>query len=302
MVYALGVDIGGTKIASVIIDENYNIISRYEVESIPENKETMFVQVIKAIDKVMQQANMQITQISGMGIGIPGKVDRKNGIAIFQNNLPWENFPIINRLSEHYNFTQIKIDNDVHLAALAEWKISNLTKGATFVYATVSTGVSCATIHDGEFLRGAGFAGELGLLPVETNFTSNRIGRLELVSSGPSIEEVARERYGNSKILTKDVFTKFYHEDEEAKLIIQSAAKSIAHGLYSIICLLDPQKITIGGGVANNNPILIGLIQKYLSLYVLKEQESSLNRIGISHFKGDSGVIGAGILGLGELN
>jgi len=298
MGYALGVDIGGTKIASVIIDRNYKVIHRLEVESITTNKEKMFHQVVLSIDRVMEEANIKLEDIVGMGIGVPGKVDRKNGIAVYQNNLPWGNFPIRERLRNYYDFTNILIDNDVHLATLAEWEMCNLNSKETFVYTTISTGVSCATIYNGEFLRGVGFAGELGLLPVETSFTESGIGRLEQVSSGQAIAKEAKKLYGDKKILTRDVFEKYYAKDPTAKYIIQSVSKSIAHGLYSIICVLDPKKIVLGGGVINKNPILLDLIKDHLLHYVSKEQEQSISRIAISHYKESSGIIGAGVLGL----
>ena len=80
--YALGVDIGGTKVATVIIDKYGGILNRSEVISIPTDKEKMFGQVIKSIEMVLEESSVQIEDINGIGVGIPGKVDRKKGVAV----------------------------------------------------------------------------------------------------------------------------------------------------------------------------------------------------------------------------
>lgn len=295
--YALGVDVGGTKVATVIIDRELNVVHRVEVESITTNREVMFNQVTDSIDRALKQANISLNEIAGIGVGVPGKVDKTNGIAIYQNNLPWKDFPIVSRLREYYSFENIRIDNDVHVATLAEWKISELDKEATFVYFTVSTGVSCATIHRGEFIRGSGFAGEIGLFPVESAFFEGERVRLECAASGPTIEKIAKEKYNDPSIVPKQVFQKYREGCETATSIVQSVTKSLANGAYAIICLLDPQRIVFGGGVINNNTYLIDLIRDHLAELVIKEQKEALNRLSVSHFKEDSGAIGAGILG-----
>jgi len=300
MSYTLGIDIGGTKIASVIIDRSYNIISRVEVESVNKDRESLFNQVIKAIDLTIAKTSLTMTDLVGVGVGVPGKIDKKKGVAIYQNNIPWENFPIVSRLQKEYSIKNVWLDNDVYLATLAEWKVSNISKNATFVYLTVSTGISCSIIHRGHFLRGDGFAGEIGLLPVETEVFKSKIDRLEQVASGPAIEKAARKLSFNKNINAKEVFEEYYEDNKKANQIILSATKSIAHGVYSIICLLDPQQIVFGGGVINNNPVMIELIKEQLTNFIVKEQKSSLDNVKLSHFTQNAGVIGAGIYAFKE--
>ncbi len=187
--YALGVDIGGTKIATVIIDQYGKIYKRSEVASDPSDEEKMFEQVIKSIEMVLEGSKIHLKDIEGMGVGVPGKVDRENGIAIFQNNLPWRDFPIVSRLQDYFSFENIVIDNDVYMATFAEWKVSNTNKQDTFVYLTISTGISCAIIHKGSFMRGNGFAGELGLCRVLAVPSLIGFENLEKSASGPAIKK-----------------------------------------------------------------------------------------------------------------
>ncbi len=293
--YALGVDIGGTKIATVLMNRNGEIKQRSEVASDPSDKERMFSQVTKSIEMVLEKSKVTISEINGIGIGVPGKVDRKNGIAIYQNNLPWKDFPIVNRLKEYFSIKKVVLDNDVYMAAFAEWRCSDSEKDNTFVYITVSTGISCSIIHRGEFLRGNGFAGELGLFPVSAKSSVNSIERLEKVASGPAIQKLAEQRISNPDLTTQDFFKEYVDDNSVAKVLMDEITDSLAHGLYSIICLLDPHKVVFGGGVINNNPFLLELIKESLTRYLIAEQLHSLDNLFTSKLKGDSGVIGAGL-------
>ncbi|MBO0600581.1 ROK family protein [Sporosarcina sp. E16_3] len=298
MAYALGVDIGGTKIATVLIDQNGEIYNRSEVASDPSDKEKMFTQVIKSIEKVLKDSQVHLNDIKGMGVGIPGKVDRENGIAVFQNNLPWRNFPIVSRLQDYFSIKNIVIDNDVYMATFAEWKVSNINRLDTFVYVTVSTGISCSIIHQGSFIRGNGFAGELGLFPVLAKSSVNGVDNLEKSASGPAIKKLAEKRFNNPAVTTSEFFAKYEVNDEEAKALMNEVVESLAHGIYSIICLLDPHRIVLGGGVINNNPYLVDLLKDSLKQYLIPEQQQSLERLFTSELKGDSGIIGAGLKGI----
>lgn len=298
MAYALGVDIGGTKIATIIIDENGKIYKRAEVPSDSSHKEKMFDQVIRSIELVLEESQISISEIKGIGVGVPGKVDRENGVAVFQNNLPWENFPIANRLREYFSIDNIVVDNDVYMATFAEWKVSNTNEQDTFVYLTVSTGISCSIIHKGSFLSGNGFAGELGLLPVATKLAPNGIERLEKVAAGPAMQKFASEKLKTPALTTKDFFGEYEAGNPEAKELLEGIANSLAHGIYSIISLLDPHKIVLGGGVINNNPFLLDLIKESLKDYLIPEQQHALAHLYVSELKGDSGVVGAGMKGI----
>src|SRR5699024_110764 len=170
---------------------------RVEVKSNPISEETMFQQVVYSIEKLIKQANISLKNIKGIGIGVPGKIDRENGIAIYQNNLPWRHFPIVERSKKHFPIEHVVIDNDVHLAAWDEWIALEKKKSVTtFVYVTISTGISCAIIQYGKFIRGNGFAGELGLIPVN-HHTGHHVDKLENIASGPAIAKHAQEIFSD---------------------------------------------------------------------------------------------------------
>jgi glucokinase len=280
---AIGVDIGGTKIAAGIIAKSGELLHRAEVKSDPSNRENMFSQVATAVEQVLEGTSF--SEIEGIGVGVPGKVDRENGIAVFQNNLPWQQFPIADRLQEQFGAKTITIDNDVYMAAFAEWKAAQGKTNETFVYVTISTGIACSIIHQGSFFRGAGFAGELGLIPV---LSKDGNERLEKIAAGPGIQKIAG-------IPTKDVFTGYLKGSKEFQTIIDEMADHLAQGLYSISSLIDPHKMVFGGSVIVNNPFLLELIKEKLKIYQLPEQQHLIDQMSISTLAQNNGVVGAGL-------
>ncbi|MFD9626610.1 ROK family protein [Peribacillus muralis] len=292
---AIGIDIGGTKIAAGIITESGELLKREDVKSDPSDRENMFARVLEAVEQVLKKSSFSLADIEGIGVGVPGKVDREKGIAIFQNNLPWEQFPITARLREQFGLEQIQIDNDVYMAAFAEWKAAKVKRSETFVYVTISTGISCSIIQDGSFFRGAGFAGELGLIPVLSKTDNKGNKRLEKVAAGPAIEKLAEKALQVEQISTKEVFAGYAKGTCEYLPFIEEVTDNLAQGLYTISCLLDPHKMVFGGSVIVNNPFLLELLKEKLQNYQLPEQQHILGQMSISKLRQDNGVVGAGL-------
>lgn len=295
MKYAIGIDIGGTKIAAGIINEKGDLIQKEIVPSEPFDKEIMFSQVISCVEQLLNHSSIPQDSIYGVGAGIPGKVDREKGIAVFQNNLSWSNFPIVKRLKEALKIENIIIDNDVYMAAFAEWREANIQNDELFVYCTVSTGISCSIVQGGEFIRGAGFAGEIGLIPVPALGDENMLIRLEQSAAGPAIQKRAREVYQNNLYTTKDLINSYHDGDATARKIIDEMVTSLAHGVYVINSLLDPHMIVFGGSVATNNPFLLKLLKEKLSMLLIDEQKHILEGMYISHLGNEQGIVGAGL-------
>ncbi|MFZ7945211.1 ROK family protein [Neobacillus sp. 19] len=292
---AIGIDIGGTKVAAGIISESGELLKRAEVKSDASDREKMFASVVEAVEQLLRDSSFSIADMAGIGVGVPGKVDRENGIAVFQNNLPWADFPVKARLQEQFGLERIMLDNDVYMAAFAEWKTAGGDCEETFVYMTISTGISCSIIHNGSFLRGAGFAGELGLFPILSNAAGRKLERLEKAAAGPAIEKLAAETLQVGNLSTKDVFDRYFAGVEEYQPIIDEVTDNWAQGLYAISCLVDPHKLVFGGSVIANNPGLLEIVKEKLKNYQITEQQHLLDYMSISTLKQDNGVVGAGL-------
>ena len=293
MKVAVGIDIGGTKVAVALINENGEIVSRSQSPSQTASAESLYQGVVQLVDKVLNDNDLRIQDTYGIGVGLPGKVDVENGVAIFQNNIPWANFPIVERLKETYGDIPVKIDNDVKVAAYAEYRMLNLKPTDMFGYVTVSTGIAATNIVNNTILRGEGFSGEIGFVKVPY---FECLEALEVACSGVGIERTGREIYEDETLTTKDVFDKWRNGEEAACRIIEETAMGLASVLHGMVCLLDPKTIVFGGSVSNYNPDFIELVKEELAELLHHEQKHILKHIQASTIKGDNGIIGAGLL------
>lgn len=287
--YALGIDIGGTKVAVAVVDRDGQILHRHELPSDTSSAEALFETVLNGIRAVLETSELAMDDFYGVGAGVPGKVDHVNGVAVFQNNIPWGNFPFVDRLKEEFGEDlKVLIDNDVKVAAYAEYAMRNLSADETFTYVTISTGLAATTIVNNTILRGAGFSGEIGFLPLKDE--EGYIG-LENYAAGPAIQAA----YLGAES-TKEVFQNAGAGDEEALAIIKDRAHAMAVGIYSIVCMLDPNMIVLGGSVAYHNPEFVAEIIEQLREFVIDEQSHILKNVVRTVLGGDNGVIGAGML------
>lgn len=293
MKQSIGIDIGGTKVAIAIIDEQGGIHHRYEIKSETSSAETLFQSIVEAVNHVLSNAELTIDDVEGIGIGIPGKVDALNGVAVYQLNIPWTNFPVVERFKEVFNVKKIRIDNDVKVAAYAEYRLANVAQDELFGYVTISTGIAAANILNHEILRGSGFSGEIGFYPVPS---SMGLKPLEKVAAGPAIQEFAQTLYQDTTLTTKDVFDRYLKGESHAIEAVNQSVYAVALGIYSMICLLDPKVIKLGGSVATHNPCYVERIKETLNTLMHDEQKHVLANISASTLTGDSGIVGAGLL------
>lgn len=293
MKVAIGLDIGGTKVAVALVTQEGKIISRRQTPSRVGSAEALYQCVVDLINEELAFNHLTIEDTYGIGVGLPGKVDVVNGVAIFQNNIPWANFPIVERLKATYGDIPVKIDNDVKVAAYAEYRLLQPAPTDMFAYVTLSTGIAATNIVDNTILRGEGFSGEIGFVPVPYFGT---LAPLEKACAGGGIEKKARELYHDDSLSTKDVFMKWRQQEEEATQIIHETAKGIAAALHFMVCLLDPKAIVFGGSVSNYNSDFIELVRDTLAMSLHEEQKHILEHITTSEIKGDNGIIGAALL------
>lgn len=293
MKQAIGIDIGGTKVAIALINESGEIHHRYEMKSNVTSAEALFQSIVKGVQLVLERAGIAIDAVEGIGVGVPGKVDVDNGVAVYQNNIPWTDFPVVKRLQEAFGIERVKIDNDVKVAAYAEYRLANISPKDMFGYITISTGIACTNIVNDQILRGSGFSGEIGFLPVPS---SVGLRPLEEVAAGPGIQAYARSLYQDDTLVTKDVFDRYLQGEPKAIEAINQSAMGVAVGIFSMICLVDPKAIVLGGSVALKNPFYVERIKSILGEMVHPEQKHVLEQFKVSQLGSDNGIVGAGML------
>ncbi|PTX58489.1 ROK family protein [Melghirimyces profundicolus] len=149
---------------------------------------------------------------------------------------------------------------------------------------TFSTGIACCTIYRGEIIRGVGFSGEIG----QARFTEKG-DRLEQEASGSAIRRLAESMETDVDSLIQ----KYLQGDDNP---VERLVDQWSRVIYAIICLLDPQRLVLGGGVIRHHPGLLEKVKERLQLYILTEQKVALERLVLGSPDGLSGCVGAGML------
>lgn len=291
--YRLGADLGGTKLALALVNAAGELVCVEQVPTEKENAEALFQFLVREIRSFLKKHEVDLADLTGLGLGLPGKVDREAGIAVFQMMIPWPNFPIVERLQAEFPGLPLAIDNDVAVAVRAEFADSGLKPEDVFSYLTLSTGMSVQTMWQGKILRGAGFAGEAALVPAY--FDSER-PLIQDLTSGNGIAQRGQKVFQDESLTTADVFEKAAAGNEQGQKIIEEGALALAFSVYQIFAFYDPTLLVLGGSLAQKQPAYIEKMKAYLKNLLYPGQETALERIKISNLGSENGVLGAALL------
>lgn len=310
--YKIGVDVGGTNVKVALVDKTGSIVYSDTVPTRAEmGYEYTISNMIKAIYDVMKEAKVTISNVEGIGFGFPGQIDCDNGIVRIAPNIPgWINIPIAEIVSKEFG-VPVKVDNDVRCAALAELNYG-AGKGATnMICITVGTGIGSGLIVNGKLVRGASnAAGEIGHIKLQMNdgplCGCGDQGCLEAFASGPAIVAMAEEYVKGGKStkyreLAKNEITPYYvceaakQGDVVAKKIFETMGTYIGIGLSSVVNLLNPEKIVVGGGVADAGEFLFAPIRETLKKRSMPIQGAAVQVVH-AELGNSAGVIGASLL------
>jgi glucokinase len=265
---ALGVDIGGTKVAVGLVNSRGQIRHAARAPMAARGEaEQGFRAVLNAIDSVMPQA--RAARVRAIGVCAPGWVESEKGVLLSATNLPcWRNFPLARKIEKHYGLPT-RLTNDASAAALAEAKWGAGARHESVFYVSLGTGIGTAMVRDGEIYHGrAGGGCEGGHMTV--NFSGplcgcGKRGCIEMYASGTAISRRARSLLGStrnkqSRMLNiaggkiSDVTAETVNKaaragDKLAVQVLQEAADHLAIWLGNIIDLLEPEVIIVGGGI-----------------------------------------------------
>ena len=313
MVKRIGIDVGGTNVKIALVDGDGKIIYSNSVPTYAQMGYEYTVNNIKqAIKDLMKETNTEAKDIQGIGFDFPGQVDCKTGVVKLAPNIPgWVNVPIAQMIEEEFHIPT-RIDNDVRCAALGELKFGAGRGCENFVCITVGTGIGSGLVINGKVVRGAAnAAGELGHIKLQMEdgplCGCGDSGCLEAFASGPSIVAMAqeylkggksakfRELAGDGEITPYIVAKAAEAGDPVAKRIFEKMGYYIGMGLTSVINLLNPEKIIIGGGVAECGDLLLDPIRRTINDRAMKVQRESVEIVP-AELGNSAGVIGASML------
>jgi glucokinase len=276
-VLTLGLDVGGTKVLGVVLDDADTVLAEHKQ---PTRRDSAgLVEGVVAVATTLCRENPGIT---AAGIGAPGLVDR-SGTLRFAPNLPGVvELPIGQKLAEALGLP-VRADNDATCAAWAEHQRGAAAGTDTSLLVTIGTGIGGGLVVDGRLVRGAnGFAGEVGHMVVDDDGISCPCGRKgcwERYASGSALGEQARavvaegggrrfvELAGGdpAEVAGEHVTAAASEGDPEAIAVLDRFADWFALGLGNLVHVFDPSRCVIGGGLVAAGDVVLGPIRKSLS-------------------------------------
>lgn len=307
--YAVGVDLGGTKVATALVRRDGLVVDQV-IE--PTQKEKGFENVIDRMGaSIRAMLKRTDSPASGIGVGAAGSTDSQQGVVVAASNLGWENAPLRDMLCERIGDEwreRIWVDKDTNAAVLGEMMYGAGRGSEHIFYVTVGTGIGGGMILDGSIYHGASDGasdfGHLVLDPDGIVCGCGKRGCVETLASGVAIARMAREALNapdSTTILTgldpglitaHDVTVAAKNGDQLAKEIFTQAGYWLGRALAYYVDLNNPERIIIGGGVMGAGDLLLEPVRQTTYKFALPNNAAAAQIIPAG-LGSDSGVIGA---------
>lgn len=300
----MGLDVGGTTVKGIIVDEKGKI---YCEDNIPTRVgEELADCVVELADTLVRATGKTYSQISGAGVCCPGIID-KNGAVVFSGNLHLKNYPLKKLLSGRLK-VPVKVLNDGNAAALGEAKFGAGKSYKNSILVTLGTGVGGGIVIDGKLLEGNKGAGaEIGHMVIERggeNCTCGRRGCFEAYCSARALtartkwameEDTGSEMWKTYEYATADGRAAFEYMDTDrtARLVVNRYLTYLASGLTSLANIFRPEIILIGGGVAAQGTRLTSALQKLVDAEIFGGPEYAPVKIECAKLGNRAGGYGA---------
>jgi glucokinase len=331
---ALGIDIGGTKVAAAIVDGRGTVLASDRGPVAPESNEEGLASICAVVDRLLAALPEARERLGGIGAGAPGAVDWQRGVLRGATNLRWRDLPLADALRARYGLATV-FDNDVNVAAWGErWfgasrapkeaddggaAVRDGAPGAPqdapnehLVFITVGTGIGSGLIEAGRIVRGRGGAGEIGHIPLFEDGPRCRCGLtgcLEALAAGPAFAAAGQRAAaqgaapvllgmagGDAAAVTAELVVRAaVAGDAGARNVLDREGYYLALAVLIAGRMLDPEVMVIGGGVAEAGELLFDAL--WTNLARLRPRGPAPQRYAIPARLGpDAGAIGAAAL------
>lgn len=308
MKYYAGVDIGGMSIKIGIVNEEGLIVAESFFETKREEIQKTIDKILKEISQLENEKNIKVEAI---GIGIPGVTNTYDGIVVSAVNLGWKNIKLVEEFSKKTNL-KVQILNDANAAAFGEYKFGfkhdNNLNG--YVLITLGTGIGSGIIINDKLYLGYGSAaGELGHMTLKEKGLKCNCGNLgcfeKYASATALMSQIKRACKNNENSILAKIskekntyngsiaFEALEKNCPIAEKVIDKYTEYISSGLISVINILHPEYISIGGGVSKAGKPLIDRIQAKVDNYVEKSGFYPKIKILKANLMNNAGIIGA---------
>lgn len=311
--HAIGVDIGGTKIAVGVVDENGAIVAQTRRATAPQDPASIDTAIADAVAELAVDH-----EFHAVGLAAAGFVSSDRNNVLFAPNIAWREYPLGEKVSAQLGRDDITVvvENDANAAGWAEFVYGAGRDTRTMVLLTIGTGLGAAMIVEGALVRGAyGFAAELGHMRVVPNghpCGCGHRGCWEQYASGSALVREARraalerqvraarllELAGGdaSKIQGPHVTAAALDGGELAIELLGDLGSWIGQGCASLAAILDPEVFVIGGGVIAAGDLLLGSARDAYQDHLPALGHRPVAPIVAAHMGNDAGIVGAAAL------
>ncbi len=307
MSLAIGVDVGGTKVAAGVVDESGTVLARTRrptPSTSPDDVEKTIAEVVAEL-----RADHEVVAV---GIGAAGFIDAERATVLFAPNLAWRDEPLRAEVSGLVDLPVV-VENDANAMAWGEYRFGAGQGETNLVCVTVGTGIGGGIVLDGRLYRGAsGIAAEVGhtqRVPDGRRCGCGLRGCWEQYCSGRALLHEAREiadvhkAYaarllelggGRPEGIEAEHVTVAAREGDPAALdCFAEVGRALGQGLADLLAVLDPGRFVVGGGVADAGELLLAPAREAFAAQVTGAGHRPLPEIVLAHLGNDAGLVGA---------
>ena len=304
---AIGVDIGGTKVAGGVVDDTGAVIDRERQDGPGENVEETESIIVDVVERLQARHD----DVQAVGIGAAGWIANDHATVLFSPHLAWRNEPLRDALAERIGLPLI-VENDANAAAWAEYRFGAAQDEPVVVCVTLGTGIGGGLVVNGAVYRGAyGIACEYGhmtLVPEGRRCACGNVGCWEMYASGRALARDARELAlespaaaarmidlaGSVGALTGAVVTAAAAAgDPAAESICTTMGRWLGRGLANLAAVIDPSIFVIGGGVSEAGELLLRPAREEFAHTLTGRGFRPRASVALAALGPDAGLVGA---------
>lgn len=311
--YAVGVDVGGTKIAAGVVDSAGRILSRSVLPCPGDGRPDDVVAVVaEAVRAAVSRPPVALGEVAGVGLGCAGHVNGPEGVVLTSSNLEgWDGFPLRDVVADLLGLP-VCLENDANCAALAEHRFGAGRGTRHMCYVTVSTGCGMGIVVDGRLYVGAtGTAGELGHTVVAADgprCACGKRGCVMALACGMAVSSMAKEALeagtpsalrdvllDAGEVTCEDVAAAASRGDRLARELIETCGRYLGIALSTVVQVLNPELIVLGGGLTRMGKLLLDPCRAAL-LENVHPVLADACRLAHAQLGPDAGLVGAATL------
>lgn len=293
----IGIDIGGTDTKIGLVDIHQKLLASAVIPTVCGKPEEMIGAIGRRALELLEEHGIAMEQCVGAGIGVPGTVDRKNGVVRYSNNICWENVELVKAMGAYLPIP-VQIANDADCAALGEAAAGAGREYQDVVMITLGTGVGGGIILNGEIYEGKGIGGsELGHMVIVENgepCTCGRRGCLEAYASAVGLKREAKKAVGRE--LSPEEIFKAAGEDAALKEVVDTYIRRLGVGIINIVNIFRPQLVLLGGGISAQGEVLLNPLREMVQTGCFGGEKGEVPLIETAALGNEAGMIGAASL------